>query len=114
MRWLVEGFHKWSFDKYDLNESEVIKEAIEDYHRENNPFYLFAEDCLKFEGDGFVSSKDLWDKYKTYCEANGDKPRAKRDLMSFIKTKGAVPHVKGRGASRVRGYKNISILGVFG
>ena len=114
LRWLVEGFDKWMLSDYDLQESEVIKQAIEDYHRENNPFYLFAEDCLAFGGDSFVSSKDLWDKYKLYCEANGERLRARRDLGTFMKAQGAYEGMSGESSKRIRGWHGVKILGVFG
>jgi P4 family phage/plasmid primase-like protien len=114
--WLLVGLQEWLQHGYDLAESEVIQQAIRDYHRENNPFYEFAEDCLKFTNDlsKQAPAKDLRGAYVQWCDGIGVRPRSSNELGRWLASQGCErQQVKIQGTN-TRVWAGVVIKGAFG
>lgn len=66
--WALDGLKLLREDGF--KEPPVIKKALHDYRRSNNPVQCFAEECLKYDPECqiLISSKqEIFEAYKAYC-----------------------------------------------
>jgi putative DNA primase/helicase len=59
------------FENQDFTESETVKDAVDDYQKQNDTIAAFINECCEF-GEGFeIERSKLYDAYATYCQKAG-------------------------------------------
>jgi putative DNA primase/helicase len=76
----VDGIFQWAlrgldrlYDNDGFTEPQVVREALADYQRANNPLVAFVEDCCSLDTEFSTSKDTLYEKYKDYCDNYGFK-----------------------------------------
>jgi putative DNA primase/helicase len=99
LAWAVQGCLAWQ--RRGLGAPEEVKEATDSYREEMDVLGEFLKDRCRVSTDAKVSSKDLFEAYSAWCEANGQEPVGQRAFVSTLKEKGfkrsRVGHVGVRG-----------------
>ena len=79
--------------EHGFTQSDESKEAREEYKRMNNPIYGFLQECedkgRPIDGkDSFghrVSTSDVYNRYKNFCDENGYKPESKNTFCRSVR-----------------------------
>jgi P4 family phage/plasmid primase-like protien len=59
------------FENQDFSDSETVKDALEDYKKQNDTVAAFVADCCEF-GEGFeIERTKVYDAYTTFCQNEG-------------------------------------------
>ena len=119
----VEGIFLWAFDglqrlvanNFRFTESERIKANREAVKRDNNSVaaFLESEGYVQFRDGACISSKELYDIYRMWCEENAATEIKKRSFSDFVIANKSRYHleycntVKTSSGRRVWGFKGI-------
>ena len=107
IQWLIDGaIWVWN-NQYEIPVPEICLQMLDEYEDDQNWVKRFVEDEDIKIGEGDVTNTDLYNKYKAWCEENGNKPATTRGLNSAIMT--TYPVVKKVRSNGVRKLINISI-----
>lgn len=106
LAWAVRGCLDWQ--KNGLRESEAVKNAINEYRKEQDNLSDFLSDCCIFKRESTVSKADLWSEYQRWNTANGDEAyTAMRYFNADIKRRNGVTDTKLHGG--VRAWRGIGL-----
>ena len=106
LAWAVQGCLAWQ--RQGLGVPEEVKAATDDYREEMDVLGEFLKDRCQVSPDAKVSSKDLFEAYSAWCEANGQEPVGQRAFISALKEKG---FKRGRvGHVGVRGWIGVELM----
>lgn len=106
LAWAVQGCLEWQ--RRGLGAPEEVKAATDDYREEMDVLGEFLKDRCQVSPDAKVSSRDLFEAYSAWCEANGQEPVGQRAFISTLKEKG---FKRGRvGHVGVRGWIGVELL----
>lgn len=86
LAWLIKGAQKWR--REGLGEPIEVKEATKGYRAEQDflaPF--FDEHIAKCSGFG-ATVKDLYERFKTWADASGERPITKKRLSTMLNERG--------------------------
>lgn len=70
--WALEGLHRVRAQN-GLTQSAESKRLLEAYKRSEDPIGRFFEECLVFDKTEYTPARDLYRKYKAWCEEAGCK-----------------------------------------
>ena len=106
MRWAVEGCLKWQQEGLGL--PKAVELANQEYRIEMDILAPFIEDCCVLGSECEVKSKVLYDAYKKWCEANGEKDLSQKKFTSRLLERGDI--TKRRfGHQGTKGLKGIGL-----
>lgn len=104
LAWLVRGCLEWQRD--GLGMPDAVRRATASYRSEMDVLGEFLDDCCLIGSRFETPVKALHEAYKTWCEANGDKPISKRALGMRLLERGMT---QGRGTAGVRLWTSIGL-----
>lgn len=91
-------------------DSDSTGEVRERYRRASDPIYAFQDGAIEETSEGFVATSDLYNAYKTWCEANDAPVKDKGVFIKKLQTHVRMDQERPRrGGSRVTGYAGISL-----
>ena len=116
--WMFEGLQRLAANQYRFTESERTKENREYVKRDSNNVldFMESEGFIRLKADSAVSSKDLYETYKLWCEENALvqlKPRSVSDFLVANERKYNLEHtntITNSAGRRVWGFLGIEIL----
>jgi putative DNA primase/helicase len=105
--WGVEGCLKWQQERLGL--SKAVEVANQEYRSEMDILAPFIEGCCELGTEYEVKSKALYEAYKKWCEANGEKDLPQKKLTSRLLERGDI--TKRRfGHQGTKGLKGIGLI----
>jgi putative DNA primase/helicase len=107
LAWAVQGCLVWQ--QKGLGVPEEVKAATDSYREEMDVLGEFLKDRCRQSPDARVSSKELFEAYTAWCEANGQEPVGQRAFVSALKEKGFNRSRLGSGG--VRGWIGVELIG---
>jgi putative DNA primase/helicase len=72
LAWLVQGAVAWY--RYGLQEPDIVRAAIEEYRRENDPVSEWLEAETVRDPDARTPVKRLYESFQLWCQNNGETP----------------------------------------
>ncbi len=72
LNWCLEGLQAWR--QQGLGEPEAIQRATDRYRRENDLIAQFCDACLQPEKGAYVRTREVYLRYRAWCEENGEHP----------------------------------------
>lgn len=88
LAWMIEGARRFIANGYKLTPPTVVQAALADYRKSNDWLGAFMEDCCELGENFAASSKELYQRYTTYCQVSGDYRRDSRDFANAMKSAG--------------------------
>lgn len=89
--WALRGLDRL-YDNDAFTEPQVVREALDEYRRENNPVVAFVQDKCNLDTEFSTGKSFLYEEYKKYCDTYGFKAAS---LSTFFKELyGAYPGLK--------------------
>lgn len=86
LNWALEGCMEWQ--EKGLGVPDEVKEATAAYREEMDVLGGFISDHCTIDPELMVKSKDLYDKYQEWCQANDEEPISKRTFGLKLKERG--------------------------
>lgn len=86
---------------------ESSKAIEEQYRREVDSAYDFFKECCTTEEWGWITRRELYDKYRGWCQDEGLTPMESRNFVASFRKMGGVSEAKRGG---IRGWAGISWL----
>lgn len=88
LNWAIEGCLKWQ--NMGLAEPKPVVEATEEYRAESDQVAMFLEDCTVETPNATCRTKELYERYVAWCEANGERELSANAFGRKITEKGIV------------------------
>ena len=82
----LEGLKRLMKNQFKFSETEVNKAELQQYRENNDSMLSFVKECCKIEANSRVSSTELFNAYKTYCEEGGLKPYSQKMFVQQLTT----------------------------
>ena len=116
--WAFAGLQRLAANNFRFTESERARESRETAKRENNNIeaFLQSEGYIFRKADCSISSKELYEIYRMWCEENSFpalKPRSFGDCMVALAEKYQLEYhnnVRNKAGRRVWGYEGLAAL----
>jgi len=86
LAWAVRGCLAWQRD--GLGMPEEVHKATEEYRAEMDVLAGFLNESCTLAQGATVRVKDLYEKYKKWCDENGEVPLSQRKLSTLLKQRG--------------------------
>lgn len=97
LRWAIEGCMEWQRD--GLQPPAAVLQAVRSYRNEMDTVGQFIEERCIVAQSLYVSSKELYVAYTTWCEENGEHPAKQIALGRSLQDRGFEP-VQRTGGTR--------------
>lgn len=72
LSWMIKGAQRFIEAGYKISQPEVVKQAIEEYRRENNWIYNYLSECCESDRTYSVRAGKLYENYRDYCDSTGE------------------------------------------
>ena len=95
LAWIVRGCLEWR--RKGLQAPDEVRRATVEYRAEMDVLAGFVSECCEEGADFWDYSKDLYDKYKLWCEDNGERTESKRRFGERLRERG---YGKDKGGAR--------------
>jgi P4 family phage/plasmid primase-like protien len=110
LNWVIEGLKRLRQNSWNFSNAKSTDLVKEEYIRKSSPIRAFLLDCSEVRSDGFVSKKDVFEAFATYCRerklpAVTDQTFF-RNLPVFASIKESKPTIEGK---RIAGYTGLSV-----
>jgi len=105
LAWAVQGCFDWL--ENGLCEPDEVKISTAKYREEMDLIGQFFSDCCILMPNLQTTSADLYEKYKDWCEKNGNRPQSKRNFGMKLAERGLKIH---RSTNGKRIWKKIGLL----
>ncbi|MFP7707474.1 phage/plasmid primase, P4 family [Trueperella sp. LYQ141] len=107
LNWMLEGYRL--LQKEGLKPPQTVIEATKSYEQESNKVLLFLEECLKAGSNFEVRTRDVYEQYRLWCEANGLYPESMRTFKQSLEGIATVvrkrPQAGGEKTTLLLGYR---------
>lgn len=88
LAWIIEGARRFIANGYTLHPPAAVCDALEGYRKSCDWLGAFLSAEAE-RGDGYaVGSRDLYQRYSTYCQENGEYRRDSRDFKNALQSAG--------------------------
>ena len=88
LTWVIEGAKKAYESNFKLRNPSIVQEAINNYKKQNDWFGIFINECCEVNKDFKCSSFRLYQTYREFSLARGERPRATIDFYSELERQG--------------------------
>lgn len=82
LNWCLDGLRLLQQEGFTLPES--IKKATDEYRKSSDKIARFIEDEMTAEDDAEASTKDTYERYKTWCYTSGHHPESLNNFKNMI------------------------------
>ena len=106
LRWAIDGCLQWQEE--GLNPPPAILEATDQYLVGEDAVGQWLEECTRKDANGFSSSRDLYNSWKQWAEANGEFLISRKRLGQELTDRGYHPHRQPGGGAR--GYVGLTLV----
>lgn len=96
------------FENESFTESETVKNALEDYRRQNDTVVAFASERCEFVPEGEIGRKELYAAYVNYCENEGFRAASRNACYNRVR---AYPHVGEKKGEDDRCFTGVRLRG---
>ena len=107
LKWAVEGCLAWQRDGIQI--PDIVKAATEEYRLESDILGSFIDDCCVLGLNIRVKAGELYSKYETWCDENGENSISNREFGKQIKIRG----FDTKKSNGIRCYIGISLGMIF-
>ena len=88
LQWMIDGAKRVIANNYKIDAPQCVKDAIEEYHDNNNWLENFLDECCEIHPNYTQKSGELYTEYKCFCDRTGDYRRSLVDFKQALTRKG--------------------------
>ena len=108
LTWMVKGCLNWQ-QLGSLGTPEKVRKATQAYREQEDVLGSFLRDCCALEPTASAAAKDLYQAYKDWTEASGERQISQIVLGKRLQEKGLDSAILGSGRSRYRAWLGIRL-----
>ena len=82
----LEGLKRLMNNQFKFSETEVNKSELQQYRENNDSMLSFVKESCRIDANSRVSSTELFNAYKAYCEEGGLKPYSQKMFVQQLTT----------------------------
>jgi putative DNA primase/helicase len=86
LRWAIEGAQEWHGE--GLRVPEIVRAATEEYFAEEDIVGLWLSECCVTDHAAMERVTHLYESYRLWCEARGERPRSAKWLSKALAERG--------------------------
>ena len=106
LAWAVRGCLEWKSS--GLGVPDEVKAATDSYKDEMDALGGFLDECCLIRDEAVVSAKELYQRYSTWCEENGERAKSKKGLAMGLRERG---FKNFKGTKGRRSWRGLRVLG---
>lgn len=84
MGWMIEGAKRLVANDYEFTKSIASLEALEEFENETSSSLRFVRENYMLSAHGFIAGDTIYQEYKDWCMANGNKYKSKNNFLKDI------------------------------
>ena len=88
LSWLIEGARKVIAANYQITRPQCVLDAIGSYREGNDWLGNFINECCEVDKSYQAKSGDLYQKYRDFCNENGEYVRSTSDFYAALEQAG--------------------------
>ena len=88
LSWLIEGARKVIAANYQVTRPQCVLDAIGAYREGNDWLGNFINECCEVDKSYQAKSGDLYNRYREYCNENGEYTRSTSDFYASLEQAG--------------------------
>lgn len=88
LSWLIEGARKVIAANYQINRPQCVLDAIGAYREGNDWLGNFINECCEADKSYQAKSGELYNRYREYCNENGEYTRSTSDFYAALEQAG--------------------------
>ena len=88
LSWLIEGARKVIAANYQISRPQCVLDAIGSYREGNDWLGNFINECCEVDKSYQAKSGDLYQKYRDFCNENGEYVRSTSDFYAALEQAG--------------------------
>ena len=88
LSWLIEGARKVIAANYQINRPQCVLDAIGSYREGNDWLGNFINECCEIDKSYQAKSGDLYNRYREFCNENGEYTRSTSDFYAALEQAG--------------------------
>lgn len=104
LQWIIDGAKIVIHNDYQLTLPAVVKSAINAYEMEQDWLNNFLDECCDIDATYTVSSGEVYQKYRDYCDSIGEYTRSTSDFYAALDLKG-FSRKRTRNGSIIHGFR---------
>lgn len=109
LAWAVKGCLAWQQD--GLSEPQQIRDSVETWKSEDDPYQEFFEDECEFDPAHSVPVSKLWSKFESWASGNGIRYASRTKLYKRLELRGcSQDRLRDATGRQVRCWKGIKVL----
>ncbi len=114
--WMLAGLKRLMKNDWEFTLSGRAKENLEQSKRDSFNFLAFLDDAVRLGGpDTSEFSADICNEYDCWCRENGEEPRARKTVISYLRQNADRLHLRytenlSKGNRRARGFRGVRLL----
>lgn len=93
LHWTVEGCKSWR--EQGLNPPSVVREATEEYRRDQDMLRDFLEECCEIKPLQQVTARAIYSRYQDWCRQNGERDESHKWLWTRLAERGITKKKSG-------------------
>lgn len=97
--WCLKGLEMFR-DMGGLAAPPSVQAAIDQYRRDNDKIARFIEDAMEKDPAGEIRTEDAYQRYQTWCYANGQRPEAMPGFNAAIREHTEIKRKRPAGSGR--------------
>jgi len=86
LNWALEGLRLWQAS--GLGEPDAVMAATREYRQEQDALNSFFEECCIEEAGAQITAKELYTRYTSWCEENGERAESQRKFGQRLAERG--------------------------
>jgi len=114
--WMLAGLKRLMKNDWEFTLSGRAKENLEQSKRDSFNFLAFLDDAVRLGvPDTSEFSADICNEYDCWCRENGEEPRARKTVISYLRQNADRLHLRytenlSKGNRRARGFRGVRLL----
>lgn len=112
LNWAIEGWLDYSALRAEgkgLNPPSIVTESVGNYRTEMDSLGVFVEENITPKQGAKVRQKDLYARYKTWAEANGEYVMKNRELLRRLQERG---FTMKRGSGNLNEWQDVELASI--
>lgn len=112
LNWMLDGAKNLSDSKTFIITKEQ-KQMLSEYRQENSSVEGFIGECLEYKEGDVITSRDLYEKYKEFCQRDGRKFKANivftKEMRAYCKKHGEFSFIERTSGHNTARFEGIAI-----
>lgn len=111
-QWALEGLERLISNDFIFTENQATLEAVAEYKINSNSALMFINECCELDPEEYISSSDIFEAYKIYCDDNRFSAMSSTTFSKEIErgNEGIIEKVRRIPGTNIRAFKGLKLV----